>query len=225
THARSSSTCDPPIAVCEASGQCLGADACWRAEKARVTEPRGPSRARKKRARVPTENTEQKRSSPRRVRLPVRPHGPGWGRGARTDGDADAPPTPRTSEYRTSKYMATISHHARRSCVIAGHACDFWPVHAQKTPAEHSRSDRGTTPAAQKRSVRQIDLTGDVGIDRLGDRGEDVIGHNGVDGQRDECLTTLLVPNHLHTGDVDIGITQQRADTADDAGTILIGQE
>src|SRR5699024_11898508 len=55
--------------------------------------------------------------------------------------------------------------------------------------------------------------------------GEDVIGHNGVDGQRDECLTTLLVPNHLHTGDVDIVITQQRADAADDAGAVLVGQE
>lgn len=93
--------------------------------------------------RCPPRTQNKKRSSPRRVRLPVRPHGPGWGRGARTGGDADASPTPRTSEYRTSKYMAKISHHTRRACVLAGHACAFQPVRAQQSPGRALKARPG----------------------------------------------------------------------------------
>ena len=47
----------------------------------------------------------------------------------------------------------------------------------------------------------------------------------GVDGQHDERLTTLPVAHDLHAGDVDVGLTEQAADRADDTGTVDVAEE
>ena len=46
-----------------------------------------------------------------------------------------------------------------------------------------------------------------------------------VDGQRHQRLAAGLAPGHLHGGDVDAGLAEQRADRADDAGAVGVAEE
>src|SRR5690242_5876285 len=41
-----------------------------------------------------------------------------------------------------------------------------------------------------------------------------------IDGKRHNRVATLVRSPAIHTGDIDIGITKQRSDRADDTGTI-----
>ena len=63
------------------------------------------------------------------------------------------------------------------------------------------------------------------GADRVGRRGEQVGVDRRVDGQRHQRLAAGLAPGHLHGGDVDAGLAQDRADRADHAGPVGVAEE